>query len=82
MGTRSLDRRVGLDDNSGRLTLGPSHNCGCECGSMGRPHEVIPVRPPPHDVKENQLNDDNRNPKETLLAHNPSPLGGGKNDSL
>jgi hypothetical protein len=48
---------------------------------MGRPHEAIPVGPP-HHIKGDQLNDNDRNQKETLLPHRHSPLGGGKNESL
>jgi hypothetical protein len=68
IGTGSLERLARGDDNSCRLGLGLSHNWRGYCDSMCGPHEVIPVRPP-HHIKENDLNDDDRNPKETLVTH-------------
>lgn len=41
---------------------------------MGGAQELIAVGPP-HDVEENQLDDDDGNPKEPHLTHRRSPFG-------
>jgi hypothetical protein len=56
------------------IVLGPSLRTRSSCDSVGLPPEVVADRPPGN-IHQNQLNYDDRDPKQPLPTHRHFPLG-------